>query len=299
MASSLTGLAAIGNIDIVHYVDSWIVKLLIYLRRTHHRINERSPSPAVILYGLSVVYLWRHYWPKLGILTNIINGLHVLTGCIYPITRVHTAVGRTIFRKIWEDMTRFQRIPRLLGGHEDRVLVFDPEAGGVPGLSVGSVGGNRSVPIRVYRPRPLEQILSSGKRLPVMVYYHGGGFVLGNIKSVEHICVEFARRLNFIVVSVDYRLGEYVARVVQNVALIRIKFLYLTAPENRFPAGIMDCIAATEWVHANAAALGGDSSCFLVAGDSAGGNIASIVSVKMPKLVTMQVHGLYYFCLAY
>ena len=90
--------------------------------------------------------------------------------------------------------------------------------------------------------------------LPVLVYFHGGGWVLGNIESHEGICRALANAGEVIVVTVDYRL----------------------APEHRFPAAAEDAYAATRWAAEHAAEFGGDPRRIAVAGDSAGGNLAAV-----------------------
>jgi acetyl esterase len=110
----------------------------------------------------------------------------------------------------------------------------------------GPVG---DIPVRVYRPE-------SDQALPLVVYFHGGGFVIGDIATHDTVCQRLATGVPAVVVSVDYRLG----------------------PEHRFPAAVEDCDAATEWVSAHAAELGGDRARLAVAGDSAGGNLAAVVT---------------------
>ena len=105
------------------------------------------------------------------------------------------------------------------------------------------------IPVRVYRPE-------SNTPLPVVVYFHGGGFVIGDITTHDTTCQRLAAGVPAVVVSVDYRL----------------------APEHRFPAAADDCEAATRWVSTNASELGGDASRLAVAGDSAGGNLAAVVA---------------------
>ncbi|MFL0275646.1 alpha/beta hydrolase [Mycobacterium sp. SMC-19] len=108
--------------------------------------------------------------------------------------------------------------------------------------------------VRIYFPvdpgTPREQ-------LPVLVYFHGGGFVLCDLDSHDSCCRRLANGAGAIVVSVDYRL----------------------APESPFPAAIDDAWAATQWVAAHLAELGGDPKRLVIAGDSAGGNLAAVVAM--------------------
>jgi acetyl esterase len=129
---------------------------------------------------------------------------------------------------------------------------------GVPSrVSDRAIPGPRGdIPIRIYHPR------SQRLPRPVLVYFHGGGFVVGSIASYDGVCRMLAREADAIVVSVGYRL----------------------APEHRFPAGIEDGIAATRWVIAEAASFGGNPHAVAVGGDSAGGT--SPPSSRSPRGAT-------------
>lgn len=111
-----------------------------------------------------------------------------------------------------------------------------------------------TIPARIYTPTTLRK---SNGLSPCLVFFHGGGWVIGDLDSHDVVCRKLAQEGELIVVSVDYRL----------------------APEHKFPAAADDCIAATKWVAANAAQLGIDTAQLLVGGDSAGGNLAAVVAL--------------------
>jgi acetyl esterase len=115
------------------------------------------------------------------------------------------------------------------------------------------------IPIRIYRP-------DVDGPVPTMAFFHGGGFVIGDIETHDDQARLLCRDVGMVVVSVDYRL----------------------APEHKFPAGFEDCLAATEWVGAHVDELGGDPERIAVGGDSAGGNFAAAVALATratgPKL---------------
>jgi len=93
--------------------------------------------------------------------------------------------------------------------------------------------------------------------LPALVYYHGGGWTIGDLDTHDVLCRQLCNGSGAIVVSVDYRMG----------------------PENPFPAAVDDCLAATRWVRHAASELGVDPTRLAVGGDSAGANLAAVVAI--------------------
>ena len=107
--------------------------------------------------------------------------------------------------------------------------------------------------VRIYRPP------RQAPPRPLVVFFHGGGWVVCDLDTHDAVCRRLALGADAVVVSVDYRL----------------------APEHRFPAAPGDCAVATRWAVANAASLGADPRRFVLAGDSAGGNLACAVSLRL------------------
>ena len=105
------------------------------------------------------------------------------------------------------------------------------------------------VPARLYKP-------NNNTNLPLLVYYHGGGWVLGNVDSHDGICRALAMQSECAVLSVEYRL----------------------APEFPFPIPLTDSVTATKWAYDNAASIGCDASRIALGGDSAGANFAAIIA---------------------
>jgi acetyl esterase len=120
-------------------------------------------------------------------------------------------------------------------------------------LALEATGSAGPIPLRLYRGNGA----AKGMPQPALVYYHGGGWVIGDLESHDQACRALANAARCIVVAVDYRL----------------------APEHKFPAAVEDAIAATRWVSENAARLGIDPKRIAIGGDSAGGNLAAVVAL--------------------
>jgi acetyl esterase len=114
-------------------------------------------------------------------------------------------------------------------------------------------GPGQDLTIRVYEPREAKP----GEKLPVLLWFHGGGFVIGNLDTHDHACRALATQAECLVVAVDYRL----------------------APECKFPAAVDDCMAALRWLALHAVEIGGDPSRIAVGGDSAGANLATVCAI--------------------
>lgn len=111
-------------------------------------------------------------------------------------------------------------------------------------------GPGGELPVRVYRP-------GEDRPLPLLVWFHGGGWTIGSLDTHDNTCRSLANGVGCVVVSVDYRL----------------------APEHKFPAAVEDALAAMQWVADHGADVGGDPARLAVGGDSAGGNLAAVVSL--------------------
>jgi len=136
--------------------------------------------------------------------------------------------------RLTTDFSALAGIPEKVGKVENRVI---PGPGG-------------DIPVRIYTP-------NGEGPFPSLVFYHGGGWVIGDLDTVDVPCRLLANRANCVVVSVDYRL----------------------APEHKFPAAADDAYAAAKWVVENGPSIKVDSSRVAVGGDSAGGNLAAVVSL--------------------
>jgi acetyl esterase/lipase len=131
-------------------------------------------------------------------------------------------------------------------------FIFGKVAPGIEASDRTIPGPGGDIPVRVYRPRAAGR---AGAR-PLVVYFHGGGFVLGELRMGDWLCSQVARNVGAVVISVDYRL----------------------APRHRFPAAVDDCYAALLWATENAGSLGAGGPV-AVMGESAGGNLSAVVSL--------------------
>lgn len=148
----------------------------------------------------------------------------------------------------------YHQLPIAMARAQAR-LAYPPRAqpvsvGAVQDLAIPGPAG--ALPVRIYAP------VAAGPH-PLMVYFHGSGFVLHDLDTHDDACRRLCAGADCVVVSVDYRL----------------------APEHRFPAGPDDCLAATRWAAAHAASLGADPARVVVAGDSAGACLAAVTALRL------------------
>jgi acetyl esterase len=139
--------------------------------------------------------------------------------------------------------------------YRDRRAVLQPlpqQVADVKDLLAG--GPHGAIPMRLYRP---QAAVDRKTPSPVLAYFHGGGWVIGDLDTHDTLCRELANLAGVVVVAVDYRLG----------------------PEHRFPAAYDDALAATRWIHDHATELDVDAGRLAVGGDSAGGNLAAAVAL--------------------
>lgn len=138
--------------------------------------------------------------------------------------------------------------------YRERRAATQPEAPPVAEVREPNADGpHGAIPVRLYRPLGS----TPGAALPVLVYFHGGGWVIGDLDTHDVLCRSLANGAGCAVASIDYRMG----------------------PEHRFPAAVDDVLAATRWVRREAASLGLDAGRLAVGGDSAGGNLAAVAAI--------------------
>jgi acetyl esterase len=135
--------------------------------------------------------------------------------------------------------------------YESRPRPPAPDVGAIAERVIQGPGG--ALRLRIYTPA------GGGGPYPLLVYFHGGGFVLCSLDSHDGICRRLCAGGGFVIVSVDYRL----------------------APEAKFPAATDDCLFATRWAADHAAELNARRDCIVVGGDSAGGNLAAVTALRV------------------
>jgi len=141
-----------------------------------------------------------------------------------------------------------QKVRRLLAENAPPPVEPTP-VGSVTNRTIPGPAGE--IPVRIYRPE-------GGGTPPIVVYFHGGGWVICDLDTHDEICRGLTAKAGVVTMSVDYRL----------------------APEHRYPAATDDAYAATVWAAEHADELGGDASRLVVAGDSAGGNLAAVTALR-------------------
>ncbi|NUR85122.1 MAG: alpha/beta hydrolase [Nonomuraea sp.] len=161
-----------------------------------------------------------------------------------PLTRAVIDVMSQVFPKMGTEVFDAPQARAILA-QAPKLDVEPPAVGGIEERLAGDI------PVRVYTPE------GPGPH-PIVVFFHGGGFVICTLDTHDWTCRTLCRDAGAVVVSVDYRL----------------------APEHPYPAAVDDAYAATRWVHEHAAELGGDPERLAVAGDSAGGNLAAVTSLR-------------------
>jgi acetyl esterase len=166
-----------------------------------------------------------------------------------------TVVDRVVRKPVWsmdEDDIRESRSMVYPRSRLVRGLLGAVSADIGIGYATAPARDGYEVPLRTYRPH--------GRRgrgpLPVVIFFHGGGWVLGNVVNYDPVCSLLSDELGALVLSVDYRM----------------------APEHRAPTAAHDCVDAARWVVGNGAAIGADPARIAVCGDSAGGNLAAVVA---------------------
>jgi acetyl esterase len=166
----------------------------------------------------------------------------------------------------WLDLMKDLPALESLPVAEARASIAAAAALAPPPAAVGHVadralpGPHQPIRVRLYTPFGIGPF-------PLTIYFHGGGFVIGDLESHDAACRHLCLAANSIVLAVDYRL----------------------APEHPFPAAVEDCLAATRWAAEHAGEIGADARRIAVAGDSAGGNLATVVAIRVrdeggPKL---------------
>jgi len=169
---------------------------------------------------------------------------------------VHPQVAVLLERVARSALPPYHDVPPTVARrlYHDTRAATSPVAPAMGGVSLALLPGPAGpLPLRVYRPMGSEK----GEVLPALVYFHGGGWVIGDLDTHDVVCRELANGSRCAVISVEYRL----------------------APEAPFPAAVNDCVAATRYIFGHAGEFGVDPKRIAVGGDSAGGNLAAVVCI--------------------
>lgn len=185
--------------------------------------------------------------------------------CLLPENKmsIHPQVAVLLERVARSRLPPYQDVPPAVARrlyHDTRVAT-SPPAPEMGSVSLALVPGPCGpIPLRVYKPVGA----AKGEILPALVYFHGGGWVIGDLDTHDIVCRELANGSRCVVVSVEYRL----------------------APEAQFPAAVDDCVAATRYISTHATEFGADPKRIAVGGDSAGGNLAAVVCIDARDVKT-------------
>jgi len=151
----------------------------------------------------------------------------------------------------------FPPLPELRQQLRTMVSLMDEPAPPLPRLEDVHIPGPAGpIPARVYDPVGVREQTARASARPAVAYFHGGGWVQGDLETHHGLCARLAQRSGALVLAVDYRL----------------------APEHKFPAAVEDALAVYGWLRKHGHEIGADSARVAVAGDSAGGNLAAVVS---------------------
>ncbi len=203
-------------------------------------MSEQSPAPALTL---------EHTLMSEEDANTLLDGHRISRGA-----RTMDAKAQIVgeFVKSIRTPGYFPPLPELRQQLLTMVKLMDEPAPPLPRVEDIRIPGPAGpMPARVYDPAG-----DAGGIRPAVAYFHGGGWVQGDIETHDGLCARLAQGSGALVVSLDYRL----------------------APEHKFPAAVDDCVAAYRWLRAHGREIGADPSRIGVAGDSAGGNLAAVVS---------------------
>jgi acetyl esterase len=169
---------------------------------------------------------------------------------------VHPQVAVLLERVARSPIPPYYQLPPVVARrvYQDTRTVTSPPAPEMASVSLMLVPGPEGpLAVRAYRPASTTKT----DMLPALIFYHGGGWVIGDLDTHDVVCRQLSNGSGCAVFSVEYRLS----------------------PEVRFPGAVQDCIAATRYITSHAAELGVDAKRIAVGGDSAGGNLAAVVCI--------------------